>query len=117
MTSRAAPSITALLLSLAALLVGVAGAGAGTVPAALAAGDSWTPPGDTITAVSGSARHGFRVDHYDGATEYLPTLSEALAECGEYGAARDRLRCRVAVRTRYGGLGDTRRALRLAHAG
>lgn len=89
----------------------------GAVPMAVAAEDGWTPPGDTITAVSGSARHGFAVERYAEPTTYLPTLSEALAECGEYDAARDRLRCRVEVRTGYAALGDTKRALRLAHAG
>lgn len=87
------------------------------VPIPVAAGDGWTPPGDTITGVSGTARHGIRVDRYAEATTYLPTLSEALAECGEYDAASDRLRCRVEVRTGYAALGDTKRALRLAHAG
>lgn len=87
------------------------------VPGVLAAGDGWTPPGDTITAVAGTARHGFRVDHYDGSTAYLPTRSEALTECSEYDARPDRLRCRVEVRTSYDALADTRRALRLAHAG
>jgi len=95
------------------------GAGVVLVPLALAggaayAGTCWTPPDDTITRVSGNRDDGFTIEHYDGSVLHPPTLSEAIAECGEYATRVDRVRCRVEVRTWYRDLGDTKRALRLA---
>ena len=81
------------------------------------AGSGWTPPDDTITRVSGNRDDGFTVEHYDGSVLYPPTLSEAIAECGEYATRLDRVRCRVEVRTWYRALGDTKRAIRLASQG
>lgn len=78
------------------------------------AGTGWTPPDDTITRVGGNRDDGFTIEHYDGSMLHPPTLSEAVAECGEYDTRVDRVRCRVEVRTWYRDLGDTKRALRLA---
>jgi len=81
---------------------------------ALAAVDP--PPGDTIVDVTGDAANGFEITHYDGSQVFPPTDSEARAECGEYDARADRIRCRVEVRTWYRDLADLRRALDWAHA-
>ena len=104
--SRFAVAVTALLVPLV-----------GVVSAAAYAGAGWTPPGDTITRITGNRDDGFRIEHYDGTVLHPPTLSEVLAECGEYDTLRARLRCRVHVRTWYRDLGDTKRALRLARRG
>lgn len=69
------------------------------------------PRDDTITKVQGTRYSGFHVTYYDGTESYLPTLSEALTECGAYRDRLERVRCRVAVRTSYRGLGDTKRAI------
>jgi hypothetical protein len=109
-------------------LLGAAGRSAGTVTALLVApvvvvgtaayaGGGWTPPPDTITRVTGNRHDGFRIEHYDGTVLHPPTLSEVLAECGEYDTRLARVRCRVHVRTWYRDLGDTKRALRLARRG
>ena len=75
---------------------------------------SWTPPDDTITTVSGTKGDGFTIEHYDGSISHLPTISEAITECWGYDTRIARVRCRVQVRTWYGALGDTKRALRYA---
>jgi hypothetical protein len=93
----------------------VAALGCGFGVVAVAAGDS--PPGDTIVEVTGDAAHGFEIRHYDGSALYPPTDSEARAECGEYDARVDRVRCRTVVRTRYRDLADLQQALEWAHAG
>ena len=96
-----------------ALVVAVlVGCGAGS--AARAAIDE--PPGDTIVKVEGDQANGFGIYHYDGSEEFPPTDSEARAECGEYDARADRIRCRVEVRTWYRDLGDLKQALDWAHA-
>lgn len=95
-----------------ALLVGAFVAGVGT--AALAAPDP--PPAATIVEVTGDKANGFEIQHYDGSAEYPPTDSEARAECSEYDARLDRVRCRVEVRTWYRDLGDLEQALDWAHA-
>lgn len=77
---------------------------------------TWTPPGDTITRITGTGSTGFAVEHYDGTVTHPPTTSEAIAECGEYDTLLERVRCRVQVRTRYDALGDTRQALRYARS-
>ena len=82
--------------------------------AALAAVDP--PPDDTIVEVTGDAANGFEIRHYDGTALYPPTDSEARAECGEYDARVDRVRCRTEVRTWYRDLGDLKQALEWAHA-
>lgn len=97
---------------LLAALAAVIGCGLGV--AALAAPKP--PPPDTIVEVTGTARDGFSIRHYDGSEEFPPTLSEANAECGEYDARVDRVRCRTEVRTWYRDLAAMRRALRWAHA-
>lgn len=75
---------------------------------------TWTPPGDTITKITGTRSIGFTITHYDGTVLHPPTDSEAIAECGEYDTRLRRVRCKAQVRTRYDALGDTRRALRYA---
>lgn len=74
------------------------------------------PPGDTIVSVTGDRADGFEIRYFDGTEEFPPTDSEARAECGEYDARLDRVRCRVEVRTWYRDLGDLRQALDWAHA-
>lgn len=78
---------------------------------------SWTPPDDTITGITGTKNTGFHVRYYNRSDDYLPTISEALAECGEYHRAVRRTRCYVSMRTWYRDLGDTKRALRYARMG
>jgi hypothetical protein len=75
----------------------------------------WVPPDGTITAVSGTRSNGFHVDYYHQRDAWLPTLSEALAECGEYDRRIRQVRCAVHVRTWYRDLGDTKRAIRFSH--
>lgn len=98
---------TAALAAVAAML---------TLAGGTAVGDevSWQPPDDTITAVSGTRGSGFHVTYFGRRDAYLPTRSEAIAECGEYDRMVERVRCRVQVRTWYRDLGDTRRAIRYA---
>ena len=74
------------------------------------------PPGDTIVEVTGDRLNGFEISYYDGSAAYPPTDSEARAECSEYDARVDRVRCRVEVRTWYRDLGDLQQALEWAHA-
>ncbi len=75
---------------------------------------TWVPPDDTITALSGASDRGFHIRYFDGSETWTPTLSEAVAECGEYHRRLETIRCRTAVRTWYRGLGDTKRAIRYA---
>jgi hypothetical protein len=88
--------------------------GGGLGGVAVAAGDDG-PPGDTIVKVEGDKANGFSVFHYDGSALYPPTDSEARAECSEYDARVDRVRCRTEVRTWYRDLGDLKQALDWAH--
>ena len=74
------------------------------------------PPGDTVVEVTGDKLNGFEISYYDGSAAYPPTDSEARAECSEYDARVDRVRCRVEVRTWYRDLGDLQQALDWAHA-
>jgi hypothetical protein len=104
-------SFTVCAVVLAALAAAAAGGSAG---AALAAADG--PPGDTIVEVTGDAANGFGIEHYDGTMLYPPTGSEARAECGEYDARVDRVRCRTEVRTWYRDLADLEQALDWAHS-
>jgi hypothetical protein len=97
---------------IAAGLVTATGCGLGA--AALAAGGA--PPPDTIVAVTGDADNGFEIEHYDGSGVYPPTLSESIAECGEYDVRVDRVRCRTKVRTWFRDLADLQQALDWAHA-
>lgn len=111
----AATFLTALTLG-SGELVGSLGGRTAPMPSTspVAADQGWDPPDTTVVRVTGTARSGFRVERYDAPTDYLPTRSEAFAECGEYHARLDRVRCRVKMRTRYGDLGAMKRALRLA---
>jgi hypothetical protein len=87
------------------------------IGAAAFARSGWTPPDDTITAVSGSRAHGFHVEYHAQRDAWLPTRSEAIAECGEYDRRMRQVRCIVQVRTWYDDLADMKRALRLARDG
>ena len=99
----------------AAAAVAVAALVAGSVQTALAlSGERWVPPDDTIVRVTGNAEEGFGIQHHDGTSVFPPTLSEALAECGEYDTKWARVRCRTQVRTWYRDLADIKDALRLA---
>ncbi|WP_157571016.1 hypothetical protein [Nocardioides insulae] len=71
------------------------------------------PPG-TIVQITGTADVGFGLRFASGRWTYPPTRSEALAECGEYASAFDRVRCRTRVRTHYRDLAVTQQALRWA---
>jgi hypothetical protein len=105
----------AVAVALAGLGLAAAGTAAGSVTtSAVAARSTWTPPPDTIVAITGSAANGFEIRHYDGSELFLPTNSEAMAECGEYDTEVQRVRCRTEVRTWYRDLADTRRAMRYA---
>jgi hypothetical protein len=109
MTSSNRGGTAVLLLVLTAgLLVAALGSPAGAAPS------FWTPPPDTITRVEGNKRDGFTVHFFDGSSIAPPTDSEARAECDEYDRRLQRVRCRTEVRVWYDGLGDTKRALRLA---
>lgn len=99
------------VLIVAAILAAL-GCGFGVV----AVGAGGSPPGDTIVEVTGDAANGFEIRHYDGTELSPPTDSEARAECGEYDARLDRVRCRSEVRTWYRDLADLRQALEWAHA-
>ncbi len=100
---------------IAAIAVAIAGWGIGVAALAADAGPPG-PPGDTIVAVTGDAANGFGIAYYDGSSLSPPTWSEARAECGEYDAAVDRVRCRAEVRTWYRDLADLQQALAWAHA-
>lgn len=82
--------------------------------AALASVDD-PPPGSTVVDVSGDKANGFTIEHYDGTVDYPPTVTEARAECSEYDARVERVRCRTQVRTWYHDLGVLRFALNYAH--
>lgn len=96
------------------------GAAAGAVTGAAPGGadrgvqqGQWPPP-ETIVAVEGDAENGFTVRRHDGSAEHPPTLSEALAECGEYDTEVDVAVCDAEVTTWYRDLGDLQFALRWA---
>ncbi|WP_141014262.1 hypothetical protein [Nocardioides sambongensis] len=67
--------------------------------------------GKTIVEVSGSAANGFSIQRLDGTTEYPPTDSEAMAECGEYDKRFRRARCRAEVNQWYADLAEMRRTI------
>lgn len=72
---------------------------------------TWTPPDDTIVGIHGTRHSGFQIRYYRQRPAYLPTISEAIAECAEYRDRERRFRCRVRTRTWYHDLGDTKRAI------
>jgi hypothetical protein len=93
------------------LATGALLAGAGAAVAA--------PPtfGDSvIVEVEGNAADGFGIHYYDGSAKYVPTDSEARAECSEYDTVRGRVRCRTSVRQWYADLREVKRSLRWALA-
>jgi hypothetical protein len=100
---------SATLALLAVLVMLVAGGG-------LAWAADSPPPGATIIAVTGNRDTGFVVEHYDGTRDFLPTVSEGVAECREYVRRVARVRCQTALRVWYRELGRLRRALDYAHA-
>lgn len=97
-----------LLAVLAAVLLVLAGLGLGT---AGASGRSEPADRPVIVEVEGDAANGFGVYFADGSAIFPPTDSEAIAECGEYDSRIARVRCRVQVRTWYRDLGDLQRSL------
>jgi hypothetical protein len=101
--------VLALLAALAVLLT------AGGLAWSSAAGAD-PPAGSTVVDVRGSRDHGFVIDQYDGTRVHTPTLSEGLAECGEYAHRLDRVRCRTALRVSYRGLARLKWALAYAHS-
>ena len=70
----------------------------------------------TVVRVEGNARDGFGIHYLGGTSSYPPTGSEARAECSEYDARVDRVRCRTEVRTWFRDLAVLRDALRYARA-
>ena len=79
-----------------------------------AAGDS--PTDGTIVDVSGDKYNGFTIEHYDGTVRYPPTISEAKAECDEYGNRVNRVRCRTEVIVWYRDLKRMKVALNYANS-
>lgn len=96
------------VLTAVAVLMGAGAAVA--VPERAMTGD------DVIVEVEGSAAEGFGIHYYDGSAQYVPTDSEARAECDEYDTVRERVRCRTQVRTWYADLLEMKRSLRWALA-
>ena len=99
----------ALLAAIAVLLA------AGGLARSSAAGAD-PPAGATVVDVRGNRDNGFVIERYDGTRVYPPTLSEGLAECGEYARRIERVRCRTALRVSYRGIGRLKRALAYAHS-
>jgi hypothetical protein len=95
------------LLTAVALLTGAG--------AAVATGSTMTGD-DVIVEVEGNAAEGFGIHFHDGSARYVPTDSEARAECDEYDTVRERVRCRTQVRTWYADLREMKRSLRWALA-
>ena len=103
--------------ALAATAITVAGLGVGSAVGAPAVRSRGEPRGDTIVKVTGNRQDGFTISHYDGSVDHTPTISEARAECGEYDARLDRVRCRVETRVWYRDLGQIKRAIAYAKSG
>ncbi len=94
---------------------------AATVGVLSTGGAAWAsagdpPPDGTIIDVSGDKYHGFTIEHYDGSVRYPPTISEAKAECDEYGNRVNRVRCRTEVIVWYRDLKRMKTALNYANA-
>ena len=106
-------SFLALIL---ALVVGLGLYGGASAVASASAGQPTAPAPDTIVQVDGDAANGFDIHYYDGSVDYPPTDSESMAECSEYDTMRQRVQCRVEVRTWYRDLADLQQALDWAHA-
>jgi hypothetical protein len=64
-----------------------------------------------VLAITGTSEHGFHVQWSDGQQWWTPTLSETVAECGEYDRAVRRARCTSGARTRYRWMGIVKRSL------
>ncbi len=100
------------LITVAALLLAVAGLGVGT--AGLATADPqprYVPHAKTIVEVTGDKYNGFGIYRYDGSADFPPTSSEAKAECSEYDTRVDRVRCRTETRVWYAALGELKRSI------
>ncbi|MEN8705104.1 MAG: hypothetical protein ABF306_03110 [Nocardioides marinisabuli] len=101
---------------LVALGTGAAATGlvVGAAQVSGAAPDTKAPAPDTIVKVTGNADGGFGIQHYDGSTQFPPTMSEAMAECQEYPKKIGRVRCRKEVKTWYRDLADLKQAIKYA---
>lgn len=102
-----------LLLALGAGVVST-GLVVGAAQATGAARDTRAPAPDTIVRVTGNADGGFGIQHYDGSTQFPPTMSEAMAECQEYPKKIGRVRCRKEVKVWYRDLADLKQAIKYA---
>ena len=102
---------------LAATAFTVAVLGVGAAVGASSARSGGAPRGDTIVEVTGNRQDGFTIRHYDGSVDHPPTITEARAECAEYDARLDRVRCRVETRVWYRDLGQIKRAIAYAKSG
>ncbi|KAA1419132.1 hypothetical protein F0U44_11805 [Nocardioides humilatus] len=91
------------LLLLALVLALLAGSGAAawasSPPDVVRDPQPYVPPARTIVQVEGDSANGFTITHFDGTQTSPPTDSETIAECNEYDAHIDRVRCRVGART------------------
>jgi len=84
-----------------------------------AGGAAYAVDGDDsnpVVLVEGDAANGFGIHYLDGSAIFPPTDSEAAAECSEYDTRRERIRCRVEVRTWYRDLAVLRDALEHANS-
>lgn len=112
----AASALACSALAAAALLpAGSAAAGAPPhlpgPPSRPSSAPAWEPAPDTIVAVDGDAESGFEIRHYDGTSLYPPTMSESIAECGEYDTAVQVAVCEAETRTWFRDLAATQAAI------
>lgn len=115
-TSVAALAAALVTTASGAALVGVgpAAAGPGTAPGTV---DPVAEPApDTVVRVDGDAENGFAIHHYDGTSLHPPTLSESMAECGEYDTDVQVAVCEAETRTWFRDLAVLQAALDWAHA-
>ncbi|WP_370290842.1 hypothetical protein [Nocardioides sp.] len=78
------------------------------------AAPAWEPAPDTIVGVDGDAESGFEIRHYDGTSLYPPTMSESIAECGEYDTEVQVAVCEAETRTWFRDLAATQAAIEWA---
>ena len=106
--------VAGVLATVAMVVATVALVGTGAATGAPAAPPTYGD--DVIVEVEGNAADGFGIHYYDGSAKYVPTDSEARAECDEYDTVRGRVRCRTGVRQWYADLREVKRTLRWALA-
>lgn len=99
---------TTALVGWAVALGSVATFGAGIAVGASADAATTLP---YVKSVRGSADNGWTIKWGDGSVIHEPTLSEELAECGEYSRAVQRARCSATVRTTHRWYGLVRNTL------